>query len=81
MMTIKWREISHLVLKFSHGGFSIKRTYGFVQRVLARDQRAISAQEGERSRDREVADSTEVGGLHQVVSEPLFVCRLVGRGR
>jgi hypothetical protein len=31
--------------------------------------------EVERSSDREVMDPAEVGGLHQVVSEPLFVCR------
>jgi hypothetical protein len=49
------------VLKFAHDGFSIKRTYGFVQRVRAGAQRDILAQEGERSRDREVMDPTEVG--------------------
>jgi hypothetical protein len=34
----------------------------------------------ERSNDQEVMDPTEVGGLHQVVSEPLSICRFQAEG-
>jgi hypothetical protein len=54
-------------------------TCGFIQRVPAGARRAISAQ---KKIDPETgrSDPAEVGGLHQVVSEPLSVCRLQAEG-
>jgi hypothetical protein len=50
---------------FSKPMLGTKMTCGFIQRVRARAQRAILAQEGERSRDWEFAYLVVVGSLHQ----------------
>jgi hypothetical protein len=57
-----------------------KGTCGYVQGVPIGAQRAISAQ---KKNDPEIGRSQnpiEVGGLHQLVSDPLSVCRLQEEG-
>jgi hypothetical protein len=57
-----------------------KGTCGFIQRVPAGARRSISAQKKIDPETERSQNPTKVGGLHQVVSEPLSVCRLQAEG-
>jgi hypothetical protein len=58
----------------------IKGTCGFIQRVQSGARRAILAQKKIDPETGRSYNLAEVGGLHHVVSEPLFICRLQAEG-
>jgi hypothetical protein len=79
--TERWARAQVFLKAYARDKGNNRRTCGFVREVPTGNQGAALAHQ--RKNDpmtRRLTDPAKLGGLHQVVSEPLSVCRLQAKG-